>query len=168
MDHECETHKFMTIVESVKCHPSRGETGHKGLSSFPSSRSGKEAACQCRRRKRYRFNPWVGKIPWRRGWQPTPIFLPGESHGAWWATVHGVARVRHDLVTKPPQGINICYVHHNRGREAFRFKTWLHRVWAMNCQHWHHLGTCWKCRVSGPTLDLLYRNLQFSKSPWGF
>ena len=27
------------------------------------------------------FNPWVGKIPWRRAWQPTPIFLPGEYHG---------------------------------------------------------------------------------------
>ena len=25
--------------------------------------------------------PWVGKIPWRRAWQPTPVFLPGESHG---------------------------------------------------------------------------------------
>ena len=27
------------------------------------------------------FNPWVRKIPWRRKWQPTPVFLPGESHG---------------------------------------------------------------------------------------
>jgi len=27
------------------------------------------------------FNPWVGKIPWRRAWQPTAVFLPGESHG---------------------------------------------------------------------------------------
>ena len=27
------------------------------------------------------FNPWVGKIPWRRAWQPTPVFLPGELHG---------------------------------------------------------------------------------------
>ena len=27
------------------------------------------------------FDPWVGKIPWRRVWQPTPVFLPGESHG---------------------------------------------------------------------------------------
>ena len=27
------------------------------------------------------FDPWVGKIPWRRKWQPTPVFLPGESHG---------------------------------------------------------------------------------------
>ena len=38
-------------------------------------------ACQCRRHKRHRFNPWVGKIPWRRAWQPTPVFLPGEFHG---------------------------------------------------------------------------------------
>ena len=30
---------------------------------------------------RCRFDPWVGKIPWRRTWQPTPVFLPGESHG---------------------------------------------------------------------------------------
>ena len=27
-----------------------------------------------------RFDPWVGKIPWRRAWQPTPVFLPEESH----------------------------------------------------------------------------------------
>ena len=31
--------------------------------------------------RRWRFSPWVGKIPWRRKWQPTPIFLPGKSHG---------------------------------------------------------------------------------------
>ena len=40
--------------------------------------SGKESICQCRR---YRFHPWVGKIPWRRAWQPTPVFLPGEPYG---------------------------------------------------------------------------------------
>ena len=28
-----------------------------------------------------RFDPWVRKIPWRMAWQPTPVFLPGESHG---------------------------------------------------------------------------------------
>ena len=27
------------------------------------------------------FNPWVGKIPWRKKWQPSPVFLPRESHG---------------------------------------------------------------------------------------
>ena len=31
--------------------------------------------------KRSGFDPWIGKIPWRRKWQPTPGFLPGESHG---------------------------------------------------------------------------------------
>ena len=41
----------------------------------------KELACQCRRHKRLRYDPWVGKILWWREWQPTPIVLPGESHG---------------------------------------------------------------------------------------
>ena len=41
------------------------------------------------------FSLWVGKIPCRRKWQPTPVFLPGKSHkGAWWATVHRVAESR--------------------------------------------------------------------------
>ena len=31
--------------------------------------------------KRHRFDPWVRKIPWRRAWLPTPVSLPGESHG---------------------------------------------------------------------------------------
>ena len=48
---------------------------------FPGSASSKEPACQCRRCKRHRFDPWVRKIPWRRAWLPTPVFLPGESHG---------------------------------------------------------------------------------------
>jgi len=37
-------------------------------------------ACQCKRFKGCRFDPWVEKIPWRRKWQPIPVFLPGESH----------------------------------------------------------------------------------------
>ena len=45
---------------------------------LPWELSSKAPACQCRRRK---FNPWVGKMPWRRKWQPTPVFLPGKSHG---------------------------------------------------------------------------------------
>ena len=42
--------------------------------------SGKEPTCQFRSLKRSKFSPWVGKIPWRREWQPTPVFLSGESH----------------------------------------------------------------------------------------
>ena len=48
---------------------------------LPCGSAGKEPACQCRRRKRCRFNPWVGKIPWSTKWQPAPAFLPGKSHG---------------------------------------------------------------------------------------
>ena len=48
---------------------------------FPGGTSGKVPAYQCRRLKSRGCNPWVGKIPWRKTWQPTPVFLPGESHG---------------------------------------------------------------------------------------
>ena len=42
--------------------------------------SSEESACQCRRHRKHRFDPWVEEIPWRRKWQPTPVFLPGKSH----------------------------------------------------------------------------------------
>jgi len=42
---------------------------------------GKESACNAGDAGRRKFNPWVRKIPWRRKWQPTPVFLAGESHG---------------------------------------------------------------------------------------
>ena len=48
---------------------------------FPGGASAKESACQCRRWKRWGFDPWVRKIPWKRAWQSTPVFLPRESHG---------------------------------------------------------------------------------------
>ena len=48
------------------------------IPGLPRRLSGKESACQCRR---HRFDPWVGKIPWRRKWQLTLVFLPGKSHG---------------------------------------------------------------------------------------
>ena len=48
---------------------------------LPGWLSGKEPACQCRRCKRCRFDPWVGKIFWSRKWQPTPVFTPGKSQG---------------------------------------------------------------------------------------
>ena len=47
----------------------------------PKRNSGKEYTCQCRRHKRHRFDPWVGKIPERSKWQPTLVFLPEKSHG---------------------------------------------------------------------------------------
>ena len=54
---------------------------HMHILGFPDGTNGKELTCQCRRYQKHRFDPWVKKIPWRRAWQPTPGFLPGESHG---------------------------------------------------------------------------------------
>ena len=51
---------------------------HRG---FPDGASGKGSSCQCKRCKSHAFKPWVRKILMSRKWQPTPIFLPGESHG---------------------------------------------------------------------------------------
>ena len=48
---------------------------------LPRRCSGKESTCQGRIHKRYGFNHWVGKIPWRKKWQPTPVFLLGKFCG---------------------------------------------------------------------------------------
>ena len=55
----------------------------KGIVTYgvPRWLSGKESSCQCRRYRRLGFDPWVGRIPWSRKWQPTPVVLPGRSHG---------------------------------------------------------------------------------------
>ena len=74
-----------------------------GNIGLPGWRSGKESTCQCRRCQRRGLNPWVSKIPCRRTWQPTPVFLPGESHGQRSLAGYspwGRKRVRHNLATK--------------------------------------------------------------------
>ena len=48
---------------------------------LPRWHNGKEFTCQCRRHKRCRFDPRVGKIPWSRKWQPDPVFVSGKFHG---------------------------------------------------------------------------------------
>ena len=72
------------------------------LHGFPSGTSDKESACQYRRQKRLGFSPWLGKIPWRRKWQPTPVFLPENFYGQEPGGLQsmGSQRVRHDLATE--------------------------------------------------------------------
>ena len=48
---------------------------------FPGGSSDRGSSCQYRRHKRHVFHPWVREIPWRRAWQPIPLFLSGECHG---------------------------------------------------------------------------------------
>ena len=59
----------------------QGSSKPVGIPGLPRWHSGKESTCQCRRHGRLGFHPWIGKIPWRRKWQPSPVFLPEESHG---------------------------------------------------------------------------------------
>ena len=51
---------------------------------------GKNSPANARDVKDMGFNTWVGKMPWRRAWQSTPVFLPWR--GTWWATVHRVVK----------------------------------------------------------------------------
>ena len=62
---------------SLKC----SESTSPNPCAYSGGARGEEPTCQCRRHKRREFDPWVGKIPWKRAWQPTPVFLPGRVHG---------------------------------------------------------------------------------------
>ena len=74
LSHPTTTFFHLRLFVSLFGHAMR----HEG---FPGGTSGKGPACQCRRCKRHGFDPWIRKSPWRVAWQPTPVFLPGESHG---------------------------------------------------------------------------------------
>ena len=65
------THTVITKMKSIDLPRDWG---------FPGSTRGKEPTLQCKRLKRCRPDPWVRKISQSRAWQPTPVFLPGESH----------------------------------------------------------------------------------------
>ena len=64
------------------------------LTVGPGASEGKESSCNT---GNLRLDPWVRKVPWRRKWQLTPVFLPAEFHGVWWATVHRMAKSQAQL-----------------------------------------------------------------------
>ena len=72
--------RYMSII-FIDCNVFAWYEDNTGLGASQVGTSCKESTCQCRRHKRHRLQPWVGKIPWRRAWQPTPVFLPLEFHG---------------------------------------------------------------------------------------
>ena len=73
---------------------------------LPRGRPGGSNSKECLQHGRPGFDPWIGKIPWRRAWQPTPVPLPGKTH---WTEKLGRLQfmgsqgVRHNLVTKEQQ-----------------------------------------------------------------
>ena len=93
---QAHVHVEVTLFSSID---SINWGGPAYMLGFPGGVSGKEPTCHCRRHKQCRCSPWVGKVPWRRAQQPTPVFLPGESLGqrnlAGYTSI-GSCRVRHD------------------------------------------------------------------------
>ena len=87
--------------------------------------SGKESACQCRIYRRHCFDPWLGKISWRRKWQPTPVFLPEKSPRQWSLVGHGVAIVQHDLTTEPAPMRHVCKYFSHPDQDAVSYKAFL-------------------------------------------
>ena len=79
----CHPSISTSAIPFFSCFQSFPTSGSFPVSQLFASRwlSGKEPACQCRRHKGCRFSPWVGKMSWRREWQPTPGFLLGKFHG---------------------------------------------------------------------------------------
>ena len=95
----------------------------KKILGLPRGTSGKELSSQCRRCKSCGFDPWVRKIPRRRAWQSTPVFLTGESHGRLWSIRS--QRVRHDLVTKQQQPTTMDIFTKHIAAENKRYLPWL-------------------------------------------
>ena len=116
-------------------------TNTRLFNSFPSGTSGIEPAYQCRRHKRCKFDPCVGKIPWRRTWQHTPGFLPGKS-----------------LWTEEPRGEEVG---------AGAFGSWAGEVapevWQSPGTNWTGAGRrelCYSVHWPGVMTDLNPRNLE--------
>ena len=88
--------ELFTILEIGYRVSNLGSIPGQGL---PRWLSGIESTCRCRRCRRHGFDPWVGKIPWSRKWQSTPVFLLGESHGQRTLVdyIHGVTQSRTQL-----------------------------------------------------------------------
>ena len=80
-------------------HKEMKPPGMISVMGFPGSGSAVRNCLQCGRHRRRGFDPWAWKMPRRRAWQPTPVFLPGASHGL--SSLVGYSpwahkRVRHD------------------------------------------------------------------------
>ena len=73
--------KKKNLIKKFKSGWKRKKVGNTVSTGLPRWYTDKESACNAGDASRQRSDPQVGKIPWRRAWQPTPVYVPGESHG---------------------------------------------------------------------------------------
>ena len=106
---------------------------------------------------RHKFDPWVGKIPWRRTWQPIPVFLPGESHGQRSLVSYSlwVHRVRHNWGTNTftctlnrlQNRVNISFISTRKPKKVMWFALWWYSLYCggleLNLQHLWDLPMFW-------------------------
>ena len=103
------------------------------------------------------FDPWVGKIPWRRKWQPTPVFLPGEPHG------------KRNLVGCSPWGRKELNTTERLSTISFDCCWSLRTTWSCLCTPWiltdlrRHVLVCG--RILSRTMPLQF---SFLKWPWAY
>ena len=142
---------------------------------FPGGSDGNSCCLQCRRPW---FNPWAGKIPWRRKWLPTPVLLPGKSHGRrslvgyspWGRKESDMTEQLHFYFSGNPDscwcltGSNFALVWlsfwHTASQEAYRWLQTLPilqgkfeqslRFYSWWSMNWHHTGFCWEGTLQIP------------------
>ena len=119
------------------CHCSFGTT-YGNVWGFQGGISSKVPACQCRRRRRRKFDPWIRKIPWRRAWQPTPVVLPGEcpwTEEPGGQQFIGSQKVRHDE-------INLACMHGNILFFRLKLRRKANVCWCVCTRVCVHICTC--------------------------
>ena len=104
---------------------------------FPDGSDGKASAYNAKTR----FSPWVGKISWRRKWQPTPVFLPGKSHG------------QRSLVGYSPWGHSVCS-EDLRSLYLANFKQWALRFCMVG---WKNFASVFHCTLSNKELEFFHK-----------
>ena len=170
----CEIWQFVSFKESVNF------TFLSNWWDIPGDANGKESACQSRRHKISGFDAWVGKIPWRRAWQSTSVFLPGESHGQRsQISGHGVFNWGQGLIT--PWGENLiqslsgrmlcfaffCFFNPQVDSSGFQgLRTTNAQEWStslINCQRWIIWPYIFSegCTLLKQIILLVYRSAQY-------
>ena len=110
-------HHYHHGIHKVLCWVFQLQDWTVQVRGFPGGASDNKSVCQCGRHKRCGFNPWAGKIPWSRKWQPTPVFLPGKFHG------------QRSLVGSSPWG-------HRVGHNWATWHTHTHKSTKVGVQRW--------------------------------